>query len=75
VASDEVHKKLTNVPYRTAANGCPVLDAAMAWLACEAEQFVATGDHTLVIGRVVDGRLEKDAQPLTSSYTGWNYSG
>jgi flavin reductase (DIM6/NTAB) family NADH-FMN oxidoreductase RutF len=52
-----------------------VLEAAMAWLECEAEQFVPTGDHTLVIARVMDGRLARDAVPLTLSYTGWNYSG
>ena len=47
----------------------------MAWLECEAEQLLAGGDHTVVIARVLDGRLVRDAQPLTSSYTGWNYSG
>lgn len=47
----------------------------MAWLECEAEQFVVSGDHTVVIAKGLDGRLVRDAQPLTSSYTGWNYSG
>jgi flavin reductase (DIM6/NTAB) family NADH-FMN oxidoreductase RutF len=75
-AAGEVHHKLQGIPHRTTAAGSPVLDAAMAWLECEAEQFVAAGDHTLVIGKVVDGQMVRsDTQPLTSSYTGWNYSG
>jgi hypothetical protein len=30
---------------------------------------------TLVIGHVLNAKLVRDAQPLTSSYAGWNYSG
>ena len=52
-----------------------ILDEAMAWLECEAEQFVPAGDHTLVIARVLDGRVLRAAEPLTSTYTGWTYSG
>jgi flavin reductase (DIM6/NTAB) family NADH-FMN oxidoreductase RutF len=74
-AIDAVHHKLEGISHTKAENGSPVLDAAMAWMECEAEQFVPTGDHTLVIGRVLDAKLVRDAQPLTSSYTGWNYSG
>jgi flavin reductase (DIM6/NTAB) family NADH-FMN oxidoreductase RutF len=74
-AAEEIHRKLQGISHTTKASGCPVLDAAMAWLECEAEQFVSAGDHTVVIARVLDGRLVRDAQPLTSSYTGWNYSG
>jgi len=73
--AEEVHQKLQSIPYATTATGCPILKAAMAWLECEAEQFVPTGDHTVVIGRVRAGELVRTAQALTSSYTGWNYSG
>ena len=52
-----------------------MLDAAIAWAACEAEQFIPVGDHTLVIGRVTEGRVLRRAEPLTSEYTGWPYSG
>jgi flavin reductase (DIM6/NTAB) family NADH-FMN oxidoreductase RutF len=71
----EAHHKLVGIPHSVAANGCPVLDAAMAWLTCEAEQFVQSGDHTLVLAGVIGGRLVRDAEPMTSSYTGWSYSG
>ncbi len=74
-AAEKTHHKLVGIAHTATAGGCPILDAAMAWLECEAVQFVETGDHTLVIARVLDAMLVGDAQPLTSSYTGWNYSG
>jgi len=74
-AARQVHRKLDDVEYRAADSGCPVLAQAMAWLDCEAQTFVPIGDHTLVIGRVMDGGILKDAESLTSNYTGWTYSG
>ena len=70
-----VHYKLDGLDYRLTNRGCPVLKAAMAWCECEAEQCVEIGDHTLVVGRVLEGRVERNAEPLTSTYTGWTYSG
>ncbi len=69
------HKKLEGIPHTVTPSGCPVLDDAMAWLECEAHDFYSTGDHTLVIARVLDGSVTRDAEPLTSNYTGWTYSG
>ena len=74
-AAGEVHHKLQGIGHTLTGDGCPVLDTAMAWLDCRVAEFVATGDHTLVIASVTDGKLVRDSQPLTSSYTGWNYSG
>ncbi len=75
VEAEKVHYKLDGVPYQTTPQGCPVLDAALAWLECEAEEFLAIGDHTLVVGRVLDGRIEREGEPMTSLFTGWTYSG
>jgi len=73
--STRVHHKLEGLPYDLSARGCPILEGAMAWLECEAEQFLDIGDHVLAIGRVLDGRVEREAEPMTSSFTGWTYSG
>ena len=75
VLAARVHHKLDQIPHTFGPDGSPVLDAAMAWIACEAEQFVAAGDHTLVIARVRDASMVHEGEPLTSRYTGWNYSG
>ncbi|HUF52521.1 MAG TPA: flavin reductase family protein [Dehalococcoidia bacterium] len=70
-----VHYKLEGVPYTVTENGVPVLDAAMAWFECQAQEFIPIGDHYLAIGEVLDGAVLKEAEPMTSTYTGWMYSG
>jgi flavin reductase (DIM6/NTAB) family NADH-FMN oxidoreductase RutF len=70
-----VHHKLDGIAYTRSPGGCPVLDDAIAWLECEAREFVPTGDHTLVIAHVRAGGRQGEGEPLTSTYTGWNYSG
>jgi flavin reductase (DIM6/NTAB) family NADH-FMN oxidoreductase RutF len=37
----------------TEAHGVPILDGALAWLACDVTQLVEAGDHTIGIGAVV----------------------
>jgi flavin reductase (DIM6/NTAB) family NADH-FMN oxidoreductase RutF len=69
------HHKLDTTAYTRAANGAPVLDEAFGWLECRAQEFVPTGDHTLVVAEVTGGELRRDGDLLTSGYTGWNYSG
>jgi flavin reductase (DIM6/NTAB) family NADH-FMN oxidoreductase RutF len=54
---------------------CPVLDAGLAYLECEVDQFVEVGDHTLAVGRVLDGGVLQDAEPLTNRILGWSYAG
>lgn len=44
--------------------GEPALDEAAAWLRCETEQRVPVGDHTLLVGRVIDACVVSDAPPL-----------
>ena len=69
------HHKMDGVAHSVAAHGSPILDGASAWLECEARQFVPVGDHTLIIGEVMVGKLIQDAETLSSTYTGWTYSG
>jgi flavin reductase (DIM6/NTAB) family NADH-FMN oxidoreductase RutF len=75
-ARDEVHHKLDGVRYqRGAQTGCPILTEALAWLECHVHMTVPIGDHTLVVGRVLDGGVLRNGEPLTSTITGWPYSG
>lgn len=69
------YQKLDAVDFTTTANGLPLLEAALMWIECTAEQFVDTGDHTLVIARTVDGGVPVSDEPLTSSDIPWPYSG
>ena len=69
--------KLDGVDFRLSqrAAGCPILDDALVYLECEAEQFIEAGDHVLVLGRVLFGEPLNAGEPLTSTFTGWSYSG
>lgn len=69
------HWKLDGVEYTRTERGLPVLDDAVCWLECHVEQYVDAGDHTLVLGHVEDGGLKQSAEPMTTLYTGWSYSG
>ena len=76
-ASAVVYDKLRDVAYSTGEEtGCPILDEALAWLECAAEQFVPVGeDHTLVVGRVLGGEVLHLGDPLTQRHLGWSYGG
>jgi flavin reductase (DIM6/NTAB) family NADH-FMN oxidoreductase RutF len=71
----KTHYKLDGADYTVTENGCPVLDAAMGWFECSLHDVQAIGDHILVVGEVLDGAVTREAEPMTSSYTGWTYSG
>jgi flavin reductase (DIM6/NTAB) family NADH-FMN oxidoreductase RutF len=74
-AKSEIHHKLDGIDFTESPSGCPILDAAMAWLDCRAQEFVEIGDHVLVVGEVLEGALEREGDVLTSAFTGWTYSG
>jgi predicted dehydrogenase/flavin reductase (DIM6/NTAB) family NADH-FMN oxidoreductase RutF len=38
-------------------HGIPYIDGAMRTIFCEVERICATGDHTLVVGRVIESRV------------------
>ncbi len=51
--------------FRYGASGCPLIEGALAHLECERHAEVDAGDHTIFVGRVVDGTLERlDSDPL-----------
>ena len=67
--------KLAGVPHKTMSTGCPILKAALAWFECEVEGGLPTGDHTLVVARIVDGGQINHGKPLRDDDLGWTYSG
>lgn len=71
----QVVDKLAGVDYKTMATGCPILRDALAWMECEVEGGLPTGDHTLIVARVVDGGQIAHGKPLRDDDLGWTYSG
>ena len=63
--------KLKNVPWRPGRTGAPILEAALAYFDCELAGRMQAGDHELVLGRVIDGKiLDPNSRPLEYAETG-----
>lgn len=45
-------------------HGLPIIEGALAWAACEVQELIAGGDHTIAIGRVVGLGLGQGAPLL-----------
>ena len=46
------------------AHGVPVLDGALAWLACDLTDLYPAGDHTIGIGEITHMDSDPDGEPL-----------
>jgi flavin reductase (DIM6/NTAB) family NADH-FMN oxidoreductase RutF len=63
--------KLTNIRTHPGRLGSPILEEALAYFECELMGRTRAGDHELVLGRVVEGKiLDPTASPLTYADTG-----
>lgn len=61
----EFEQPMGGVPYRAAGSGSPLLEPAMAWIDCTVHERLNGGDHTIVVGHVLDvGMAQPDAEPL-----------
>jgi flavin reductase (DIM6/NTAB) family NADH-FMN oxidoreductase RutF len=67
--------RLGSYAYKEGANGCPLLDDALAHVQCRVYEIVETGDHTLFVGEVMDAELLRETPPLELKKTGWTYGG
>jgi len=56
--------KFAGVKWRPAPSGNPVLAGAVAFVDCSIERVVETGDHSLVLGKVVEIGVEAGQPPL-----------
>lgn len=61
--AEESHN-LDGMPYRPAANGCPIIEGALAYIACRTVSEVPAGDHTVFIGEVVEIAVQTEGEPL-----------
>jgi len=63
--------KLAGIRWRPGRSGAPILEQALAYFDCELAGRHRAGDHELVLGLVVDGKiLDPGAAPLTYADTG-----
>jgi len=61
--------KFKGINFRTGRNGAPILlDSVVAFLECELINQMDLGSHTMFLGRVTDGDILSDKNPMTYSY-------
>ena len=58
--------KFAALKFETGATGSPLLPEALAWFDCRVEARLDSGDRTIYLVSVVDGRLQRTDPPLTS---------
>lgn len=75
-SSRKVPYKLTGVPTRPGpVTKAPILTEALGWIECRVVATMPAGDHTLVLGEVVEAGVEHEGEPLTLGATGMKYAG
>ncbi|HEX6940935.1 MAG TPA: flavin reductase family protein [Longimicrobiales bacterium] len=68
-------EKIDEFGYREGVTGAPVLTDALGYVECRVVGEVATGDHTLFVGEVVDAGVFQEGEPLTIKAAGFTYAG
>jgi 3-hydroxy-9,10-secoandrosta-1,3,5(10)-triene-9,17-dione monooxygenase reductase component len=63
-ASKRVAREKFESVTHTVAHGVPVLDGALAWLACDLVELRPAGDHTIGLGAVTGMDADDDGGPL-----------
>jgi 3-hydroxy-9,10-secoandrosta-1,3,5(10)-triene-9,17-dione monooxygenase reductase component len=56
--------RFSQTPWHSGVSGSPVLDEAIAYLDCLIDAEHPAGDHTIVVGRVLDLGVSEGARPL-----------
>ena len=56
--------KFSGLGWSPGPTGAPILDGVIAWIDCDIDQVVETGDHYLAVGAVRDLAVAHDGPPL-----------
>jgi len=56
--------QLDAIPMIETDDGLPLVEGALAWLACDVHELIDVGDHALVVGRVTEAGAADDGSPL-----------
>lgn len=74
--SDQAPQKLKGLKTKPAPGAnAPVLADCLGWVACRLVTTLPAGDHTLVLGEVIEAGVENEGEPLTLQEAGFKYSG
>jgi flavin reductase (DIM6/NTAB) family NADH-FMN oxidoreductase RutF len=56
--------KFTNVSYRLSREGIPILNTALATIECRLVNRYPGGDHSIIVGEVLNAEVDHYSQPL-----------
>lgn len=74
--SEQAPQKLKGVKTKPGpAADTPVLAESLGWVECRLVTTLPAGDHTLVLGEVIEAGVEHDDEALTLQDAGFSYSG
>jgi flavin reductase (DIM6/NTAB) family NADH-FMN oxidoreductase RutF len=59
--------KLAGLTWRTESTGAPLLDGTIGWMECRVEASLDTGDRTVYLAEVLQGRVTNFARALTAN--------
>ena len=68
-------QKLDGYEVHFAQTGAPILRDCSAWFECRVREIFDIGDHSIVVGEVVEAGVESDEEPLRLHDTPWHYGG
>ena len=68
-------RKIEETDYRDGVTGAPVIADCLGYVECRVAGELASGDHTLVLGEVVEAGVFREGEPLTLGAAGFSYAG
>jgi flavin reductase (DIM6/NTAB) family NADH-FMN oxidoreductase RutF len=75
-SSTQAPQKLKGVKTKPAPGArTPVLAEGLGWVECRLVATLPAGDHTLMLGEVIEAGTEREGAPLTLQEAGFKYSG
>ncbi len=69
------NETLSGYSIKTNTTGVPILSNASSFLECTLTQIFEGGDHSVVIGEVIEAGVHSEQRPLDMRTTGWFYGG
>lgn len=60
----EPTEEFTEVEGHWTESGIPVVEGAMAWIVCKLHNSIIQGDHTIIVGEVVEASADEEGRPL-----------
>lgn len=72
----KVHgNKINDYEFETDVTGAPLFKAMPAYVECLVEKRLECGDHSVIVGRIINAKVRFSEDALLLKDTGWSYGG